>query len=136
MPEDGEKEAWWPMLAARSAETPKVIARLPFVPNPEGSFADLGALVIGNITPEASGEDNALLVLMLAKEAFSFARLSAMLTQAGFAGRPLAQHRGSAGLISVLVEVDGFVAPEDARLAVLAMAAGRPNQRKERGEGK
>src|SRR3546814_3267266 len=75
MPEDGEKEAWWPMLAARSAETPKVIARLPFVPNPEGSFADLGALVIGNITPEASGEDNALLVLMLAEEAFSFARL-------------------------------------------------------------
>src|SRR3546814_13549185 len=35
MPEDGEKEAWWPMLASRSAETPKVIARLPFVPNPE-----------------------------------------------------------------------------------------------------
>src|SRR3546814_5492117 len=120
MPEDGEKEAWWPMLAARSAETPKVIARLPFVPNPEGSFADLGALVIGNITPEASGEDNALLVLMLAEEAFSFARLSAMLTQAGFAGRPLAQHRGSDGMIRVLVEVDGFVAPEDARLAVLA----------------
>lgn len=127
MPEDGEKEAWWPMLASRSADTPKVIARLPFVPNPEGSFADLGALVIGNIAPEASGEDNALLVLMLAEEAFSFARLSAMLTQAGFAGRPLAQHRGSDGMIRVLVEVDGFVAPDDARLAVLAGAAGDPN---------
>src|SRR3546814_19846154 len=42
MPEDGEKDAWWPMLASRSAETPKVVARLPFVPNPAGSYADLG----------------------------------------------------------------------------------------------
>src|SRR3546814_15188951 len=76
MPEDGEKEAWWPMLASRSAETPKVIARLPFVPNPEGSFADPGALVIGNLKPAAPGEDHAPLVLMLAQEAFSFTRRS------------------------------------------------------------
>jgi chorismate mutase-like protein len=127
LPEDGEKDPWWPMLASHSADTPKVIARLPFVPNPEGSFADLGALVIGRVTPEASGEDNSLLVLVLAEEAFSMARLSAMLTQAGFEGRPLAQYRGSDGMIRSLVEVDGFVAPGDDRLAGLAAAAGDAN---------
>jgi chorismate mutase len=126
-PEDGEKEAWWPMLASHSAEAPKVIARLPFVPNPEGRFADLGALVIGPVTPEPSGDDNTLLVLMLAEEAFSMARLSAMLSQAGFTGRTLAQHRGSDGMIRTLVEVDGFVDPGDARLAGLAAAAGDIN---------
>jgi len=124
MPEDGEKESWWPMLASHSADAPKVITRLPFVPNPQGSFTDLGAFVIGNTEPEPSGEDNALLVLLLAEEAFSLTRLSAMLAQAGFVGRALAQHRGSDGMIRVLVEVDGFADAGDGRLAALTAGAG------------
>uniref|UniRef100_UPI00311EA84C chorismate mutase n=1 Tax=Ferrovibrio sp. TaxID=1917215 RepID=UPI00311EA84C len=123
MPEDGEKESWWPMLASRSGDTPRVIARLPFVPNPEGRFADLGAFVIGNAAPEPSGEDASLLVLLAREEGFSLARLSTMLVQAGLAGHALAQQRGSDGLIRMLVEVQGFLAADDARLAALAAGA-------------
>ncbi|WP_300301003.1 chorismate mutase [Ferrovibrio sp.] len=121
-PEDGEKESWWPQLASRSPGTPRVIARLPFVPNPHGRLAELDAYVIANAPPEDSGEDRSLLVLTMTESAPSIARISALLAQVGLEGRVLAQHRRGEDGARVLLESDGFMAADDARLAALIAA--------------
>lgn len=123
LPEQGEKDPWWPMLASRAAETPRVVGRLPFVPNPRGEFADVGALVVARCPAEASGDDCSLIVLQARDASFSQDRLTAMFAQASLPqGQGLAQHRDSEGLLRLLVEVPEFVAPEDPRLALLQKA--------------
>lgn len=121
-PEDGEKESWWPQLASRSPGTPRVIARLPFVPNPQGRLAELDAYVIANAAPEDSGEDCSLLVLTMTESAPSIARISTLLAQVGLEGRVLAQHRRGEDGARVLLESDGFMAADDPRLAALIAA--------------
>lgn len=122
LPEDGEKECWWPLLASRSADTPRVVTRLPFVPNPRGRFAELGAYVIANAPPEESGDDITLLVLQMSEASPSMARLSGLLAQVGLAGQVVAQYRRGEDGARVLLELPGFVAAEDARLAALVAA--------------
>lgn len=122
MPEDGEKEVWWPLLASRAEDTPRIVACLPFVPNPRGRFAELGAYVIARTPAEESGEDCTLIVVYMNEEAPSLARLTGLLAQAGFEGRVLAQHRGTSGVARMLVEVAGFVAEGDARLGAFTAA--------------
>lgn len=122
MPEEGEKEVWWPLLASRAEDTPRIIARLPFVPNPRGRFAELGAYVIARTPPEESGEDCTLIVVYMNEDAPSLARLTGLLAQAGLEGRVLGQHRGSSGIARMLVEIAGFVPEGDARLAAFLAA--------------
>ncbi|HEX6958428.1 MAG TPA: chorismate mutase [Ferrovibrio sp.] len=122
-PEEGERESWWPMLAGRANDTPRVIAKLPFVPNPRGRLAELGAFVIARTPPEESGEDCTLVVVVANEEAPSMARLSTLLAQAGLDGRVLAQQHGAGdGGSRMLVEIPGFMAEGDARLAALIAA--------------
>ncbi len=118
-PEDGEKESWWPQLASRSPGTPRVVGRLPFVPNSRGSLAELDAYVIANAAPEDSGEDRSLLVLAMTESAPSIARISALLAQVGLEGRAIAQHRRSEDGARILLEIEGFMAADDSRLAAL-----------------
>jgi len=123
MPEEGEKECWWPLLASRSADAPRIVARLPFVPNPRGRFADLGAYVIANVQPEESGDDCTLVVLQMNEASPSMARVGTLMTQVGLAGSAVAQYRrGSEEGARVLLELPGFVAADDARLAALVAA--------------
>lgn len=122
LPEDGEKECWWPLLASRSADTPRIVTRLPFAPNPRGRFAELGAYVIANAQPEESGDDITLLVLQMSEASPSMARLSGLLAQVGLAGQVVAQYRRGEDGARVLLELPGFVAAEDARLAALVAA--------------
>jgi chorismate mutase/prephenate dehydratase len=118
-PEDGEKESWWPQLASRSPGTPRVIGRLPFVPNSRGSLAELDAYVIANAAPEDSGEDRSLLVLAMTESAPSIARISALLAQVGLEGRAIAQHRRGEDGARILLKIEGFMAADDSRLAAL-----------------
>ena len=122
MPEDGEKEIWWPLLASRAEDTPRIVARLPFVPNPRGRIAELGAYVVARTPPEESGEDCSLVVVFMNEDAPSLARLTGLLAQAGLEGRVLAQHRGTSGVARMLVEVAGFVPEGDARLGAFMAA--------------
>lgn len=120
LPEDGEKECWWPLLASRSADTPRIVARLPFVPNPRGRFAELGAYVVASAVPEESGDDVTLLVLQMSEASPSLARLSSLLAQVGLAGQPVAQYRRGEDGARVLLELPGFITADDARIAALA----------------
>lgn len=123
LPEEGEKDCWWPLLASRSPDTPRIVARLPFVPNPRGRFAELGAYVIANAQPEESGDDRTLAVLTMSEASPSMARLSSLLGKVGLAGQAVAQYRrGSDEGARVLLELPGFIAAEDARFAALVAA--------------
>lgn len=121
LPEEGEKECWWPLLASRSPDTPRIVARLPFVPNPRGRFAELGAYVIATSPPEESGNDRTLAVVLLNEASPSVARLSSLLAQVGLEGQVVAQYRRDEDA-RVMIELAGFIAPEDARLAALIAA--------------
>lgn len=123
LPEEGEKDCWWPLLASRSADTPRIVARLPFLPNPRGRVAELGAYVIAIAQPEESGDDRTLAVLTMSEASPSMARLSSLLARVGLAGQAVAQYRrGSDEGARVLLELPGFVAAEDPRLTALVAA--------------
>lgn len=109
LPLPGEGAGWWTDLAD---QTPRILARLPFV-------ADLGtggALVLGAAAPDASGDDLTLLALETAP-GLAPDRLLLMLHSVGLAGHALADGRTHEGRELHLVEVDGLLAPDDARLA-------------------
>lgn len=125
MPEQGEKDAWWPMLANRAADTPRIVARLPFVPNPRGQMAEIGALVIARSPAEPSGDDATFVVLQLSQQGISQDRLTALVQQEMLPGSQiLSQHRDGEGFTRLLVEVGGFITQDDARLAALQEASG------------
>jgi hypothetical protein len=109
---------WWLFLARRAADTPRVIARLPFVLLPDRPRDHPEALVLGLVPPEASGEDHSLLIIETRQE-LSRAALAAELGGAGF-------QRSDRGILEYtadsrrhLIEVDGFVEDDDPRLSDL-----------------
>ena len=108
----GEGEGtWW-----QSLEAPRlsVVARLPFMA--DATRAD-AALVVAPVPPDASGEDRSLVRLEASADAArdSFARI---LTEAKLAGRVICLVRQDARSLA-LAEIDGFIAANDPRLAVL-----------------
>lgn len=117
--------AWWTALLHRDDPRIHIVARLPFwAPRPEGA-RDLPALVVSVAAPDPSGADRSFLGLEVGMEQ-SRARLSAALADAGFdAGHSVLRRDPGAGAARVLVDVAGYVAEDDPRLAMLA-ALSRP----------
>jgi len=119
LPLPSETEGWWTTLLHPDIH---VVGRLPFwTPRPEGS-PSVQALVVGPFPPDASEQDRSLLGLEL-DEDISRARLTGIITAAGFApGMVLLRRDPGARLAHVLVEVEGHVGAGDPRLdAVVAM---------------
>ena len=126
LPSDGEPDPWWPLLMGAEAETPRVVARLPFVDNAAGRFEDLGALAIARIGHEPTDEDATLFALELGPE-LSRARLRESMTKAGFEAEDVAAWSAaedeSARL--ALIEVRGHVGTDDRRFAELEAVIGK-----------
>jgi chorismate mutase / prephenate dehydratase len=95
LPEADRGTPWWPKLARSGKATPKVIARLPFAVLDGGRGDSPQAVVVSLAEPEESGEDHGYLIVELDKP-----------------DRTL--H---------LVEVDGFLAADDKRIAALLAEA-------------
>ncbi len=111
MPLPGTGGDWWASLAG---QMPRIVARLPFVTG----LGVGGALVLGAAPPDASGDDLTLLVAETVAGAAPDG-LPAMLGAAGLAARVLAAARTGDGCDLHLVEVDGMLGVDDARLAEL-----------------
>lgn len=113
--------AWWAQLAPAGEKGPRVAAKLPFV-STEGEVA---AYAIAAIEQEPSGNDTTLLLLEIAPSV-SRQKLRSLLKRAGLDARLVAAGRLLDKNVpdELLLEVNDFVAPSDARLAVLADAAG------------
>lgn len=115
-PEEGETDPWWPHLRGEAPGTPRVVARIPFFAG-EDRRAD--AFVLAAVAPEPSGEDVTLLAATVKPDLVSRQRVVDLLAGAGLAGTPVAGAM-TGGNQAVLVEVPGFVAPDDARLSDFA----------------
>lgn len=119
--------AWWTGLLHRDAPRLYVVARLPFWSRrPEGT-ADAPCLVLAALPPDPSGADISLIGCELDPE-MSRARLGAAVLAAGFAlprpgalpgGMILRRAPGQPEAMA-LIELAGFVAADDPRLARLA----------------
>lgn len=127
-PQEGEAAPWWPFIGNARNNEPKVIARLPFLVANQATAgatrSQVSAVAVASLTPEETGDDRSLLTLELGEE-LSRARLVSALASVGLA--PLWQttgpsHGAQGGLY--LIETEGFVAPDDARLAKLAEILG------------
>jgi hypothetical protein len=119
MPAEEESTAWWTALLHRDEPRIYVVARLPFwAPRPEGA-PQVQALVVAAVAPDASSRDRALIGLEL-PPAISRARLAASMAAAGFApGTIILRRDAGAQTAQALVDVEGYVADDDARLAAL-----------------
>jgi chorismate mutase len=115
--EGGQLGSWWTALLSRSQPRIHIVARLPFwSPRCEGAPM-VDALVVTAEPPDPSGHDRTLIGLEMPADA-SRARLNAALTALGLPARQMLQHR-QPGAADMLVEVDGFLSEDDARLADL-----------------
>jgi chorismate mutase len=122
-PQQDEERPWWPALFDRAAPRIYVVARLPFwAPRPEGA-AHVEAFVASVAAPDPSGTDRSLLGLA-PRPAAGEARWRPELERAELQRAELERAGFDAGTIvtsgaQMLVDVAGFVADGDARLAAL-----------------
>lgn len=118
LPDEGASKPWWRHLAGQSAHTPRVIARLPFVREPGGQHEGPEALALALVPHEDSGEDHSLL-LVETFDPLSRAAIAKVLAGAGLMLAPGGLCQDSPSEDLYLVEVEGFVATDDPRLARL-----------------
>jgi chorismate mutase len=114
--------AWWAQLAPAGEKGPRIIAKLPIVPEDDDAPS---AYVVGAIEQEPTGDDTTLLLLEV-PPGKSRTRLQSLLNEAGLPARLAAAGRIAEKNVpdEILLEVKGFVGKDDPRLAVLAKAAG------------
>jgi chorismate mutase/prephenate dehydratase len=113
------RDAWWMALLQKDEPRIHVVARLPFwTRRPEGA-PTTQALVVAAIAPDPSGADRSLLGLEL-DPTVSRARLTAALGSAEFNPEQIILRRDpGVPAAHALVEVQGYVADDDPRLARL-----------------
>lgn len=131
LPTEGEAEPWWPRLVAESGNEggARIVWRLPFFSSLTGRFEQAEAIAVASLTPEASGDDVTVAVIEVANDV-SRARIFDTLTEAGIRGTLRAgKDDAAAATRQHLYEFDGFVEPQDERLAALADRLGASIER-------
>jgi chorismate mutase/prephenate dehydratase len=125
LPYPSDSDNWWVALLHHEPRL-HVIARLPFwKPRPDGA-PSAQALVVASTTADASEDDQSLVGLECDSDV-SRARLSSELTGAGL--KPLTMtllRKQGSPTANVLVEVEGYLADDDARLSHLGSVLRRP----------
>ena len=118
LPESDDEEPWWPSLASDSGSTPRIVARLPFasMEAPPGEGVD--GLAVAMAPQEDSGLDHGYLVVETAEQ-LSRDALSELLGRAGIRVLDIQRCDEQPDRRLLLIEVEGFLAPGDRRLAEL-----------------
>lgn len=117
LPRGDESAAWWRGLTREGGDVPRIIARLPFAAQSR-RFDGQEALAIALVPPESSGRDGGYLVVENAGQ-MSRSALKAALAQAELSAVNIQNGLANDGNPLVLVEVEGYLAPDDPRLARL-----------------
>ncbi len=120
-PEVEEDRPWWAFLMTEEGEAPmRIMARLPFGDrNKTNVTPDHQALVVAKIRFEPSGDDRSFLALDL-DHSVSRTRILDRSKEMGLTPRSLYSSRAKAnGNTLHLLEVDGYVAQNDAKLTEL-----------------
>ena len=122
-PHEGDRDPWWRRIAVKQPKVPHVIARLPFGDPGNQRGRGLQALVIGTTPNEPTEHDRGLLVAetrepvsrSTIRDALNIAKLTPVFIQS---------FQEPGGPEQQVVEVEGFLAPDDPRLAALRQGAG------------
>jgi chorismate mutase-like protein len=118
LPTLDEPDPWWRHLLGKDAKAPRIVARLPFAGLPPRGDAEAFAVARGPAEP--SGRDRSLIAIESAPQT-SVSTLAGVLRAGGLEPvRSLAWRDPQPGAAWLhLVELDGFVAPDDVRLGRL-----------------
>jgi chorismate mutase/prephenate dehydratase len=121
LPDAGDPQPWWPMMLGQDAMQPRVIARLPFGAGDTVRGAPLEAFALAPCNPEPTGQDRSLLVV----EATAEISRSSLLAEGRTAGLEAGtiqswQPPGETQRWLHLLDIEGFLAAEDPRLAGFA----------------
>jgi len=119
-PSRDESESWWRFLASDLPGTPKIIARLPFIPGSNACEEGLEALVICPIEQEKTGRDRSFLAFE-AEYDIGFTTIDAALSEHGFSSafNELWHDPNRPAAWTYMVEVMGFVDAGGAQLSAL-----------------
>ena len=114
MPKQQERNAWWPLLATKANDTPRIINRLPFIGASKDYAPNIDALVICPVPSEPTGRDHTFLVIETA-EKLSLKKISTALKHAGIESVFTADWKepSSSQSYLYLVEAVGFIKNED-----------------------
>ncbi|NQV85397.1 MAG: chorismate mutase [Rhodospirillales bacterium] len=83
MPRPDDTEFWWRLMVSEAPETPRVIARLPFIPGDNSNrLKGLDALVICGVPQEETGRDHSYLSIE-AEEDIGFGAIESAMSQSG-----------------------------------------------------
>jgi chorismate mutase len=115
VPGKSDVEPWWRFLAAGEAPVLRISARLPFGALGNARSDDGEAFVVGAIEPEESGADRSLYVIETGDDV-SRTRFLGALANVGRAVSVLAATDAERGAAMQLVEFDGWITSDDARL--------------------
>jgi chorismate mutase-like protein len=118
VPVADDANPWWRSLARDGTATPRVVARLPFAHVEASGAAVPAALAISLAEPEETGDDRAYLVVETGR-LVSRGNFKQLLANAGFEARDIQSWEEGGDRSLNLVEVEGFLSSDDARLARL-----------------
>ncbi len=118
LPESDDAEPWWPSLASDSSGTPRIVARLPFASMEAPPRNAVDGLAVAITPQEESGLDHGYLVVETAEQ-LSRGALTELLEMAGIRVLDIQRWDAEPEQRLHLIEVEGFLAPEDPRLAKL-----------------
>lgn len=117
--EEPVSEAWWTALLPHDEPRIHVVARLPFWASRPDGAPRTQALVVAAIAPDPSLDDRTLVGLELPQD-LSRARLNTALATAGLtAGSVLLRRDQRQAAAHALIDIEGFMADDDARLGQL-----------------
>lgn len=122
MPDREDIEPWWISLMPTNPEIPRIIARLPFLGPGPGRGDGIEALAIARIAQEATGYDRTWLGVETRADV-SRARLRASLAAAGLEPTHFASTQYFEDHWLHLVEISGYVGPQDRRIGRLVEKA-------------
>ena len=127
VPNESEADPWWPSLVVGSGSLPRVVARLPALVQPSGAARPepLEALVIACRDHDDTGADRTLIAVETVPDV-SRDRLRARFVAAGLDSGSVVAWRRSDDHWLHLVELETFIAGNDARLAALVGAGKDP----------
>ena len=121
MPRPDDSEHWWRLLVTEVPDSPRIIARLPFIAGDNSPGAKLDALVVGIVGQEETGRDRSFLAIE-AEQDIGFTVIESALGQAGFsAAFNQTWHEPERPVTwTYLVEIYGFIDPEGWQIQSLA----------------
>ena len=126
MPRPDDEQRWWPLMVSEAPDTPRVIARLPFIPWDSGQGSGTEALVICAVGQEKTGRDHSFLAVE-AEEDIGFGVIESALDQAGLSAvfHQLWHDPNHPAAWIYLVEISTFIDGEGRRMQRLMDGLGQ-----------